>query len=244
MADQDDLRFSGSPPPNSLPSQAASPTSGAVSPSSSLYGGTPKQGKKTKKKKKKKKRGMLVPFLASMGRSISLLGANSSQQTGSKNLSSMDPSTAATPATPAPPMTAEPGQLPSPHIFDIVPPLHALLSRLLVPSPHGGAAASGTQTATASQTSPSNNNNAMGSSSGYDLAMTHSNEYLEVQHLDAATDAIRIRIQKARAAVKALPDIDRTVEEQDEEIKELQTRVKRMREMLVNLKSSVAKGAA
>lgn len=157
--------------------------------------------------------------------------------TESKKLN-MEPSTAPTPATPAPPITIEPGQLPPPHIFDIVPPLHALLARLLVPSPLGGGA--GTQT-TASQTSPSNGT-AMGAAASYDLAMTQSNEYLEVQHLDAATDAIRIRIQKARAAVKALPDIDRTVEEQNEEIKELVARVKKMREMLVNLRTSVAKG--
>jgi hypothetical protein len=148
----------------------------------------------------------------------------------------MEPSTALTPATPAPPLINEPGQLPPPHIFDIVPPLHALLQRLLVPSPHGG---TGTQN-TATQTSPTNAA-AMGTALD-DIAILHSSEPLEVQHLDAATDAIRIRVQKARAAVKALPDIERSVEEQEEEINELVVRIKKMREMLSGLRTSVAKG--
>ncbi|MCJ1256760.1 hypothetical protein MMC24_004584 [Lignoscripta atroalba] len=87
--------------------------------------------------------------------------------------------------------------LPSPQTFDIVPPLHALLSRLLVSSVEGSAE---------SPISPK----------------------------DLATEAaaIKIKIQKARAAAETLPDIHRTVAEQEEEIDELYGRIVGLKKVL------------
>lgn len=103
--------------------------------------------------------------------------------------------------------------LPSPETFDILPPLQALLSRLLLPSP-GLLAPLGEP----SHDSPTETNDGTG--------------HLDIQELSAAVGAIRIRIQKARAAVKGLPDIERSMGEQEGEIRELEERVVRMREML------------
>ncbi|MCJ1481258.1 hypothetical protein MMC06_001415 [Schaereria dolodes] len=87
--------------------------------------------------------------------------------------------------------------LPPPHTFDIIPSLHALLSRLLVAPNDGGAG------------SP-----------------------LSPKDLSTEAAAIKIKIQKARAAVETLPDIERTVAEQREDIKELQTRIVGLKRVL------------
>ncbi|MCJ1410134.1 hypothetical protein MMC19_004219 [Ptychographa xylographoides] len=79
--------------------------------------------------------------------------------------------------------------LPPADTFDFIPPLHALLSRLLV-----------------NQSDPSR-------------------PTLSPKDLAAEAVAIKIKIQRARAALDALPDMDRTVEEQEEEIHELRERI-------------------
>jgi hypothetical protein len=45
------------------------------------------------------------------------------------------------------------------------------------------------------------------------------------------------KLQKARAAAKELPDMERTVKEQEEEIRELEDRIRMQREVLEGLKS-------
>jgi hypothetical protein len=59
--------------------------------------------------------------------------------------------------------------------------------------------------------------------------------HLDIQELAAAAGPIKIRIQKARAAVKELPDMDRSIAEQEEEIAELKNRIAKMRDMLKGL---------
>jgi len=44
------------------------------------------------------------------------------------------------------------------------------------------------------------------------------------------------KLQKARVAAKELPDMQRTVKEQEEEIRELEERIKMQREVLKSLK--------
>lgn len=46
---------------------------------------------------------------------------------------------------------------------------------------------------------------------------------------------IKIRIQKAKATLKDLPDAEKTVEEQEEDIRLLEERITKMREMLSSL---------
>ncbi|KAI4111430.1 MAG: hypothetical protein LQ339_000629 [Xanthoria mediterranea] len=87
-----------------------------------------------------------------------------------------------------------PTTLPPPSTFDIIPPLHTTLSRLLL-----------SDSAT-SPTSPSSNGN-RGPLSPKDLA--------------AAVSEVRARIARASSIIAGMQDSDRTIEDQKEEIREL-----------------------
>lgn len=96
--------------------------------------------------------------------------------------------------------------LPSPEVFDIIPPLHELLSRLL-------------STAT--------------TSNGSTTAIAYkSAEPLGFQQLVAEASAVRNRIRRARRAVEVLPDVEREVVEQEREIVELRARIEKQRKVL------------
>ena len=58
---------------------------------------------------------------------------------------------------------------------------------------------------------------------------------LDISHLDAAANPIRVKFAKLRQLIPRLPDIDRTVEEQREEIEEIEARIERQKSMLSNL---------
>lgn len=115
---------------------------------------------------------------------------------------STSPPTTTTPA--APPQTTPnatiPPPLPSAHLLDISPPLHALLSRL-EPS-----------LSTYTHTSP-----------------------LSPKELTTQAQAVKARIRKAVAAIAKLGDVERGTEEQEEEIRELEERIGRQKEMLRGL---------
>lgn len=55
---------------------------------------------------------------------------------------------------------------------------------------------------------------------------------LEIKQLATEASKIKIRIQKARQTVKGMPDIDKTVEEQQEEIEELEAKCEALRTVL------------
>jgi hypothetical protein len=55
---------------------------------------------------------------------------------------------------------------------------------------------------------------------------------LDVKDLPTETHSVKIRIQKARAVVEGLPDVQRSVEEQEDEISELEDRVARLRSVI------------
>ncbi|MCJ1432514.1 hypothetical protein MMC27_001871 [Xylographa pallens] len=99
------------------------------------------------------------------------------------------------PSATSPP--AHPTTLPPADTFDFIPPLHALLSRLLV-----------------------NHTDITG------------NNTLSPKDLATEAAAIKIKIQKARAAVQALPDVGRSVAEQQGEIGELEERIQEQRRVL------------
>lgn len=93
--------------------------------------------------------------------------------------------------------------LPSPEVFDIVPALHELLSRMLPPTE--------------------------------DLSRppSYSNQpTLSPQYLQAEASSIRSKIRKAREAVAALPDVDRSIEQQEEEITMLTEKIEKQRRVL------------
>jgi hypothetical protein len=59
---------------------------------------------------------------------------------------------------------------------------------------------------------------------------------LAIKDVPGATDAIKHKIQRARAAVRALPDMERGLEEQEKEVRELEGRIERQREVLEGLR--------
>ncbi|KAM7204620.1 RNA polymerase II transcription mediator complex subunit 9 domain containing protein [Rhypophila sp. PSN 637] len=56
------------------------------------------------------------------------------------------------------------------------------------------------------------------------------------RELTTATDNIKHKLQRARAAVKTLPDVHRTVDQQEAEIRELEERRKKQIAMLARLR--------
>lgn len=96
--------------------------------------------------------------------------------------------------------------LPKPETFDILPALHELLSRLIPQS------------------------------EDISRPATYSKQQsLAPQQLQAEASVIRSKIRRAREAVAALPDIDRSIAQQEEEIKELRAQIERQRRVLQRL---------
>jgi len=58
-----------------------------------------------------------------------------------------------------------------------------------------------------------------------------------MHQLSGAVSSIRVNIGKARAAVAALPDVQRTIEEQEEEISVLKARIARQKEVLGGIRN-------
>ncbi|KAJ5773597.1 Mediator complex subunit Med9 [Penicillium paradoxum] len=142
------------------------------------------------------------------------------------------------PETPLPGPQTVP--FPSPQTFEIIPPLHGILSRLLSSKEHptGSSDAPGdpTEALGASQTQTQqapdgNNGNPTSSHAVPEVTVLDPSPHppLDVKNLPTETSSVRIRIQKARTVVEALPDVQRSVSEQQREIAELEERVRRLR---------------
>jgi hypothetical protein len=165
--------------------------------------------------------------------------------------------------------TPQPVPFPSPQTFDIIPPLHGLLLRLLSPQTNSEGAsngarvtqdvANGTSGAPSSvavqpqsqsqqqQPTAANQKNdnhgvlmsvsstASGSASAAaEIAALSSNAPppLDIKDLPTEASSIKIRIQKAQAVVECLPDVDRSVDEQETEINELEHRIARLKSVI------------
>lgn len=115
-------------------------------------------------------------------------------------------------ATPALPQQASTPSLPPPSTFDVLPDLHKILSRLLQVSPPapnpGGAATPGQPSADGP---------------------------LEIEQVASATAEVKLKLQRAQKAVMALPDIERTCEDQQDEIAHLEARIESLRASLRRL---------
>ncbi|CAF9912401.1 MAG: hypothetical protein ALECFALPRED_008107 [Alectoria fallacina] len=90
--------------------------------------------------------------------------------------------------------------LPPPQLFDILPPLHALLSRLVLPPSLDG-------------TTPSPDTIAP----------------ISPKDLATAASSITSKIQKARVAVRELPGVEMGIEEQEDVMAELEEESRRLR---------------
>lgn len=121
--------------------------------------------------------------------------------------------------------------LPPPETFDFLPPLQDLLSRLLLPSGGLQAPASASPVPGTTQDTVSKAQDVPGTAQDD----TDASKHLDIQELGAAAGAIKVKIQKARLAVKNLPDMERSLEDQRDEIEELEGRIEKMRGMLRGL---------
>lgn len=70
-----------------------------------------------------------------------------------------------------------------------------------------------------------------------------STSYLSPKDLSIAASAVKIKIQRARVTVAGLPDVERTFEEQEIEIRELEGEVDRLRGVLKELGESGRRAA-
>jgi hypothetical protein len=59
---------------------------------------------------------------------------------------------------------------------------------------------------------------------------------ITIKEFPKRSDSMKRKLQKARVAAKELPDMERTVKEQEEEIRELEERIRMQREVLESLK--------
>ncbi|RAK99879.1 RNA polymerase II mediator complex middle subunit MED9 [Aspergillus ibericus CBS 121593] len=151
---------------------------------------------------------------------------------------------------------------PSPQTFDIVPPLHGLLLRLLSPPTNAAGVSNGVRSAddpngAAAPTSApgqaqqqplssgtENNNTVVLATvppagpgpvaASAEIAALGSNAPppLNIKDLPTEVSSIKIRIQKAHTVVESLPDVDRSVAEQEEEIRELEDRIAKLKSVI------------
>ena len=66
-------------------------------------------------------------------------------------------------------------------------------------------------------------------------------QQLSFKDVPGATDSLKHKIQHARAQVHALPDMDRTIEEQNAEISDLEARIQTQRALLERLRDDGVK---
>ncbi|RAL10851.1 RNA polymerase II mediator complex middle subunit MED9 [Aspergillus homomorphus CBS 101889] len=166
-----------------------------------------------------------------------------------------------TPVVKDAPFTPQAVPFPSPQTFDIIPPLHGLLLRLLASPSNagngvraaedtgGGSASVGQLTSAPGQphSQPGTDNHGHPGvlvtvpsagpgpvSASAELAALGSNAPppLDIKDLPTEVSSIKIRIQKAQAVVESLPDVDRSVAEQEMEIQELEDRIAKLKSVI------------
>ncbi|KLJ10476.1 hypothetical protein EMPG_14148 [Blastomyces silverae] len=139
---------------------------------------------------------------------------------------------------PEPQDTEQPAPFPPPQTFDILPALHDLLLRLASRSsnPHQHPA---DPTSAGGNDGPSSAIGGSGPGHGAPSANTTAARpntidaaavaFLDPKLLLSEASAVKIRIQKAKAALEALPDMQRDVAEQVDEIKALEAKIERLK---------------
>ena len=158
--------------------------------------------------------------------------------------------------------SSQPAPFPSPQTFDIIPPLHGLLLRLISTQTPGEAGLSGTRapvpgvpSGTSSSAAPTHqppsaaDNHASTQPAGSltaDVGTIGGNTPvpLDIKDLPIETNSIRIRIQKARTVVEGLPDVHRTVADQEQEIEELEDHIARLRSVIAEFGKRAGKPTA
>ena len=111
----------------------------------------------------------------------------------------------------------------SPDSIDTIPVLSGLLSRLQPPT----STSSTTGDTPAAPADPNPNPNQSKSDDEGPIA---------IKDFPKKMDSMKRKLQRARMAAKELPNIGRTVNEQEEEIRELEERIRMQREVLEGLR--------
>jgi len=143
---------------------------------------------------------------------------------------------------------------PAPSTFSILPDIYLLIARLNILQPQQQAppssqpqqpptsASSQSQTQTQTQTQPTPHPPAQPTTPSHPTA-THlrTGPPLDLKDLPAQVYPIKQKLVKAREAVSGLPDIERSVEEQDAEIRDLERTAALLKSRLSKL-GSIAQG--
>lgn len=144
-------------------------------------------------------------------------------------------------ASPPPPGAgANPHTLPgglSPDSIDVTSELYTVLSRVRYTDKNGAPATNGDGDAKPGANTPAGGPSGATPAGAADGAAAGSgSKPLSTKDVVAATDPLKHKVQRARAAVRALPDIGRTIPEQEAEMRELEGKIRRQREVLLQLK--------
>lgn len=132
-----------------------------------------------------------------------------------------------------------PGGL-SPDCIDVCSELATILARVrYIENKNSTASANGGDGAAANQSGGPSTSTAAGAATAASSPSAGANAQggpLSTKDIAAATDPLRNKIQRARAAVHTLPDIRRSIPEQEAEIAALEEKMAQQRAVLLQLK--------
>lgn len=121
----------------------------------------------------------------------------------------------------------------SPDALDTTAELASILARLQPPQ-SAGLASNG-----------NDNGNANGDENGQTtLGGPMAGPPITLRDLPTATDSIKHKLKHARAQIKTLPDVGRTVAAQETEMRQLEARIQAQKEMLAKLRDQGAQFAS
>ncbi|KAI1771021.1 RNA polymerase II transcription mediator complex subunit 9-domain-containing protein [Hypoxylon cercidicola] len=134
----------------------------------------------------------------------------------------------------------------NPDTLDTLTELAVLLNRLRTP---GGTGTTPAPTPLQSQSHmhahpPRNASSQLQSQTANGATTTTNTGELSLKEIAPAADVLKHRFQRARALIRGLPDMGRTLPEQEVEIAALEARLARQRDMLSQLKEMGARLAA
>ncbi|CAK7201889.1 hypothetical protein SEUCBS139899_004604 [Sporothrix eucalyptigena] len=143
----------------------------------------------------------------------------------------------------------------SPDALDTTAELASILARLRPPQPsagpqggaggtNGASATTGAAGAGGAAGGPNEGETLGASMGGMAAAAAAAGPAISLRDLPTATDSLKHKLQHARAQIKALPDINRTVAAQEAEVRQLEARIEAQKAMLARLRADGARFAA
>ncbi|CAK7241335.1 MAG: hypothetical protein STHCBS139747_002796 [Sporothrix thermara] len=144
----------------------------------------------------------------------------------------------------------------SPDALDTTAELASILARLRPPQPsnaqpgaaggaNGASAANGAGGAAAGGGGGIHEGETLGTSmGGMAAAAAAAGPPISLRDLPTATDGLKHKLQHARAQIKTLPDMGRTVAAQEAEMRQLEARIEAQKAMLARLRADGARFAA